>query len=412
MKFVITDQVILSQEPEGPIKEHIEPFAKFISAQGYALSSIRYQVRLATCFSRWLNLKSVECCGITSGHVEQYLRYRARRILSRSGDAAALNHLFDFLRSQDVIPTKTLPVLQLTPVENCVQVYEKYLRETRNLAEATILNYVPIVRCFLKSCFRCGAVNLSTLCTRDIVKFVQHHASHLSPKRAKLMTCALRSFLSHARYLGEIILDLSAAVPVVANWSMPSIPRGIPTEQVCQLLASIDQRTAIGRRDYAILLLLARLGLRSGEVAFLELNDINWNCGTMSVHCKGGLRNEFPLSFEVGKAISAYLKNGRALSTSRRVFLRAKAPVRGFRGSGAISSIVRHSLERAGINAPTYGAHQFRHGLATEMLRQGASLCEIGDVLGHRHPQTTKIYTKVDIEALRTLAIPWPGGVL
>ena len=193
---------------------------------------------------------------------------------------------------------------------------------------------------------------------------------------------------------------------------MPSIPRGIATDQVQQLLASIDRSTAIGRRDYAILLLLARLGLRSGEVASLELDDIDWNIGQLTVHGKSGQRSELPLSTEVGQAIAAYLQRGRPhCTTCRRVFLRAKAPISGFRGQSGVGSLVRHALLRAGINAPTQGAHQFRHGLATEMLRQGASLGEIGDLLGHRQPQTTKIYTKVDLNALRTLAMPWPGGV-
>jgi site-specific recombinase XerD len=175
-------------------------------------------------------------------------------------------------------------------------------------------------------------------------------------------------------------------------------------------LASIDQRMAMGRRDYAIVQLLARLGLRSSEVVHLALDDIDWNHATLTVRSKGGRRHEFPLAPEVGQAIAAYLCDGRPLSTSRRVFLRAKAPIRGFRNASGVGSIVRHALQRAGIQAPTYGVHQFRHGLATELLRQGASLSEIGDVLGHRHPQTTMIYTKVDLEALRTLALPWPGG--
>jgi integrase/recombinase XerD len=204
---------------------------------------------------------------------------------------------------------------------------------------------------------------------------------------------------------------LAAAVPVVANWSMSSIPRAIPADQVCQLLASIDRRTALGCRGYAILLLLARLGLRSGEVTFLELDDIDWNTGTLSVRGKSGRRGELPLPAEVGEAIAAYLRRGRPQSTNRRVFLRAKAPIRGFRGASGVGSIVRHCILRAGLDTPTYGAHQFRHGLATELLRQGASLGEIGELLGHHSPQTTKIYTKVDLDALRTLALPWPGGV-
>ncbi|MFQ5582710.1 MAG: site-specific integrase, partial [Mariprofundaceae bacterium] len=277
--------------------------------------------------------------------------------------------------------------------------------------ESSIHNYAPFIRSFLEARFGRGSVALSDLSAQDVVCFVQRRASQLIRKRAKLMTCALRSFLSYARYCGEVTQDLAAAVPVVANWSMPTIPRAISTDQVHQLLNSIDRSTAMGRRDYAILLLLARLGLRSSEVAFLELDDINWQAGILHVRAKGGHHNPFPLSAEVGEAIAAYLKDGRPKSHNRRLFLRAKAPVRGFRGPSAVSCIVHHSLKRAGIDAPTSGAHQFRHGLATEMLRQGASLGEIGEILGHRHPQTTKIYTRVDLDALRTLALPWPGGV-
>jgi site-specific recombinase XerD len=298
----------------------------------------------------------------------------------------------------------------LIPVERCAQAFERYLREERALATATIINYVPFIRSFLKDRFGHGEIILSRLSARDVVRFVQRQAPRLHLKRAKLLTTALRSFLRYARYRGEITVDLAAAVPVVANWSMTSIPRAIAANQVRQLLASINRRTAMGRRDYAILLLLARLGLRSSEVVLLELDDIDWNVGQLRVRGKGGQHTELPLSAEVGQAIADYLRRGRPASVSRRVFLRAKAPIRGFRGASGVGSIVRHALKRAGINAPTHGAHQVRHGLATEMLRQGASLSEIGDVLGHRHPQTTLIYTKVDLGALRPLALPWPGG--
>jgi site-specific recombinase XerD len=315
------------------------------------------------------------------------------------------------LRRDGVIPGEKRSTLRLTPVAQCAEAFEQYLIEARALAHATIINYVPFVHRFLEDRFGHGQVALSRLWADDVVKFVQRQAPRLHLKRAKLMTTALRSFLRYARYLGEVKLDLAAAVPIVANWSMTSIPRAISADHVRQLLASVDRCTALGRRDYAVLLLLARLGLRSSEVAFLDLDDIDWKAGRLYVHTKGAKRLELPLPTEVGKAIVAYLRDGRPQSTSRRVFLRAKAPNSGFQGASGVGSIVRHSLKRAGINAPTKGAHQFRHGLATEMLRQGASLGEIGELLGQRHPQTTKIYAKVDIEALRTLALPWPGGV-
>jgi site-specific recombinase XerD len=411
MKCIIENQVVLARPLEGPIAAQIDSFARSMSLQGYSLVSIHRQVFLAACFSRWLKQKGIGLRSISSGHPAQYLRYRARHARPCRGDGAALSHLIDFLRRDGVIPGEKKVACQPTPAERCAQAFGRYLLEERALARTTIINYVPFIRSFLEDRFGPGRVALSRLCASDVVKFVQRQAPRLHMKRAKLMTTALRSFLNYGKYLGEVSLDLAAAVPIVANWSMTSIPRAISAEHVRQLLASIDQRTAVGRRDYAILLLLARLGLRSGEVAFLELDDIDWNTGQVSVRSKGGQRNTMPLPIEVGRAVAAYLRKGRPASSSRRVFLRAKAPVRAFLGASGVGSIVRHSLERAGIHATTKGTHQFRHGLATEMLRRGASLGEIGELLGHRHPQTTKIYTKVDIKALRTLALPWPGGV-
>jgi site-specific recombinase XerD len=318
--------------------------------------------------------------------------------------------LIQFLGREGLIPVQKVAVPPLKPVEQCAQEFERYLREERVLAEATINNYIPPIRCFLKDRFRDGPVKLSRLCAGDVAGFVQRQAPRLHPKRSKLLTTALRCFLHYGRYRGEVVMDLAAAVPVVPNWSKTGIPRAIPGEQVRQLLASIDRTTAMGRRDYAILLMLARLGLRSSEVVFLDLDDIDWNNGQLNVRGKKGQCTKLPLPVDVGKAIAAYLRCGRPQSTSRRVFLRAKAPLCGFKGPCGVGSIVRHSLQRASIDAPTHGAHQFRHGLATEMLRRGASLSEIGEVLGHRHPQTTTIYAKVDINALRTLALRWPGG--
>jgi len=410
VKCIIDNQVVLLRSPEGPLSSHIASFAKWMRSQGYAADSTHRMILLAACFSRWLGHKRVGLRDITRGHAARYLRYRARYAQPRAGDAAALMYLLEHLHTTSVIPIEKTSIPQLTPAERCAQGYEQYLRETRALAEATVTNYVPFIRDFLRGRYRDGRVALSRLRARDVVRFVRQQAARLKPKRAKLMTSALRSFLQYARLRGEVTLDLAAAVPIVANWSMPSIPRAIAPEQTQQLLASIDRRTAIGRRDFAIVLLLARLGLRSSEVVSLDLDDLDWNAGQLCVRGKNGQRGELPLPAPVGKAIATYLRRGRPDSISRRVFLRAKAPIRGFRGPSAIASIVRHSIQRAGVDAPTYGAHQFRHGLATEMLRHGASLAEIGEVLGHRHPQTTTIYTKVDIKALRALALPWPVG--
>ena len=411
MKYIINDQMSLMRPPEGPVAAFVRPFSEWVREQGYTLVSLRQRIRIAADFSRWVGRKGIRPPNIRSEHCAQYLQYRARRLRSHPGDATALGQFLEFLRCQGVTAAEKAPRRTLTPVERCAQDFERYLREERLLAQATIVNYVPFVGAFLKERFGTGPVKLSSLRAGDVVDFVRRQASRLHLKRAKLLTTALRSFFQCARYRGEIRLDLATVVPCVANWSMPSIPRGIAPDQVRQLLSQIDRSTAVGRRDYAILLLLARLGLRSGEVTFLELEDIDWKAGCLSVHGKGGRRSQLPLPKEVGDAIVAYLRHGRPHSTSRRVFLTVRAPVRGFLSQCAVSTIVRHAILRAGIEAPTTGAHQFRHGLATQMLHRGASLAQIGELLGHKSPETTKIYTKVDLEALRTLALPWPGGV-
>ena len=205
MKYVINNQIVLSQEPKGPLAVHIGSFADFISAQGYALCSIRRQVCLATGFSQWLKQRRVELHHITSDHPKRYLRYRAWQVKLRPGDAAALRYLIDFLRGEGVIPAEKISVHRLTPAERSTQTYEQYLREARALAEATILNYVPFIRRFLADSFGDGPVTLSRLDSCDVVRFVQRQAPHLHRKRAKLMTSALRSFLKYARYRGEVV---------------------------------------------------------------------------------------------------------------------------------------------------------------------------------------------------------------
>ncbi|SPK70439.1 putative integrase/recombinase y4rA (plasmid) [Cupriavidus taiwanensis] len=371
MRYTIHDRVVLARAPDGPLASHIAAFANSIAAQGYSTQSLKYHVRLVAGFSRWLGRNGIELRNVCPDQAARYLRYRARHVRPGPGDRAALKHLIAFLDRERLIPAQRTPARRLTPVESCTLAYVEYLREVRALSKATIINYTPFIREFLEDCFGDGRVRLSRLRAGDVVSFVQCQAPRLHLKRAKLMTTALRSFLRYACFRGDMTLDLAAAVPVVANWSMQSIPRGIPPEQIQQLLVSIDRRTAVGRRDYAIILLLARLGLRSGEVAFLKLDDIDWNTGVLSVRGKSGQRNGLPLPADVGKAIAAYLRYGRPQSTSRRVFLRAKAPITGFRSACGVGSIVRHSLQRTGINAPTTGAHQFRHALASQMLRHG-----------------------------------------
>jgi integrase/recombinase XerD len=298
-----------------------------------------------------------------------------------------------------------------TPSEDLLKNYDVYLQKERALVLSTRINYRPFIRRFLVGRFGAGPVDLSALRALDVIKFVQHGARQLIPKRAQLMTSALRSFLRFAQYRGDLKANLASCVPSVASWSLSTVPKSLPPAHVEQVLAGCNRKTAAGRRDYAMLLLLARLGLRGGEVASLTLEDMDWEAGRITLRGKRGRVDQLPLPRDVGEAIAAYLKDGRPQSSgSRRLFLRTKAPLTGFKDQRAVGSLVRHALAKAGLDSPRKGAHQFRHTLASDMLRKGRSLSEIGEILRHRSPQTTAIYAKVDLLSLRSLALPWPGG--
>ena len=205
---------------------------------------------------------------------------------------------------------------------------------------------------------------------------------------------------------------LAGSVPSIRQWKHTSLPTYLSSAQVQRVLDGCDRASAIGRRDYAILMLLAKLGLRAGEIATLTLADVDWRVGEIVVRAKGRRRARMPLPPDVGAAVVAYLRDGRPKSSCRRLFVRAIAPRVGFASGGMVTWIAKTALERAGIRGCAHhGAHIFRHSLATELLRSGATLSEIGQLLRHESHDTTRIYAKVDIEALRTLSLPWPGGV-
>ena len=235
-------------------------------------------------------------------------------------------------------------------------------------------------------------------------------SQRVSRSRAKLLVTALRSFLRHLYQRGEIPVDLASAIFSVVSWRLSGLPRSLAPEQVESILNRCDLSTTAGRRDHAILVLLARLGLRGGEVVAMTLDDLDWDAGVVSVSGKGQRREPLPLTREVGQALAAYLCDARPRCSTRRVFVRIHAPHCGFAGPAAIGDVVRRALARAGIDPPFKGSHLLRHSLATGMLRHGASLEEIGQILRHRQPETTQIYAKLDLEALRALAPAWPGG--
>jgi len=393
---------------EGPLGPYIDCFAAEMRDERYAQHTSELQVRLVTDFGRWLANRGIQAQEITAGLFKPYLRSRRRRRFPTGNDVSALRRLLDLLIRKGVVPEPVTPAV--TAADLLQSEFRLYLQQERALASTTQSYYLAFVSEFLKERFGAGPVDLSSLSATDVTGFVRRRAVTIQSRRVQLMTTALRSFLRFARCRGDIDKDLAACVPAVANWKLSTIPRAIPSSQVELVLTSVDRRTAMGRRDYAILLILARLGLRAGEITTLTLEDLNWQEGLITVRGKAGRYSQLPLPVDVGEAIADYLQHGRTMDSSRCVFLRTRAPAGGFKGQCGIGSVVKHALARAGVDAPRKGAHQFRHGLASQMLRQGASLFEIGELLRHRSPQTTAIYAKVDLVSLATLALPWPGG--
>jgi site-specific recombinase XerD len=394
---------------QGPLNEHLDSYANLVAEQGYALNSIRSQIVVIADLSRWLQQKNIAVVNLDGNVVARFLKAHGRQDGIRRGDACALNRFLSWLRQTGIIgPEPKRPVE--SPRQHVIDGFQHYLLQERRLSLATRYNYVPVIDQFLSERFRRKDLNLSAIRAVDVTGFVRRHARQLSPGRAALMVTALRSFFRYLLYRGEVTTDLASCVPTVPKWSFSGVPRFLPADAVQRVLDGCDRLTPVGRRNYAILLLLARLGLRAGEVVGLNLEDIDWKEGLVAIRGKGGKSVLLPLPVDVGEAIAAYLQD-RPRCSVRRVFIRHRAPLVGFRNSLAISTLAMRALKQAGVESAHTGAHVFRHSLATNLLRQGCSLDEIGELLRHRSPNTTAIYAKVDLTALRTLALPWPGGV-
>ena len=302
------------------------------------------------------------------------------------------------------------PTIVDDPVEQLLADYRRYLLIERGLSQKTIVNYEPVARLFLAGRERPGGLALERVSAADVSMFLVAECPKRSVSGARDLASALRAFLRYLHVAGLIEAPLVWAVPSVADLRDRTLPRGLEPAAVRKLLAGCDRRRTVGRRDYAILLLLARLGLRRGEVATIQLEDIDWRAGELLIRGKGSRQDVLPLPVDVGEAVVSYLRR-RTRCESRTLFLRMTAPLRGLNPS-TVGWIVREACTRAGL--PRVGAHRLRHTAATGMLREGASLAEIGQVLRHREQKTTAQYAKVDRRALRALARPWPvheGGV-
>lgn len=393
----------------GPVGPHVSPFIEQLVRLGYRRATIRNQRSLVRTFGRWVADHHVTLADVDEHVIDAFLDEPPSRRRRQRGSGSTLQRLLAYLRGHGAIHPPVVLVDE-SPRAQLEKRYQHYLRTERGLCATTVQTYVGFLRQFVSEHVGEAAASIATVSASDVATFVRRHARAASPGRAQLMTTALRAMFRFLFHAGELAVDLSVAVPTVPDWRLATLPRSLAPEHVQRLLAACDRQTATGRRDHAILLLLARLGLRAGEVVALALDDLHWRTGEITIRGKKGLRHErFPLPADVGDALATYLRD-RPLSETRRVFLCMRAPRRSFRGPGAVTTIVRRALARADLHPGVRGAHLLRHSLATQMLRHGASFVEIGAVLRHRAAGTTEIYAKVDLESLRVVVQPWPDA--
>jgi len=398
---------ILSGGSSGPLFPYFNLYLTQIKKQGYAVGSHYEQVHVLKVCDRWLKRTGREVSDLDESVVCECLRRVIKGGYGKNAGVSTLRRLLAMLRRIGVTP-EAKPV-RPSPSEQMTRAYERFLLDERNLVPQTVAHRRLTASRFLSEKFGGGPLNLSKLRAPDVTTFVQRHARDHGPFHARHLTTGMRLFLRYLHYKGLTDTDLSLAVPTVARWSLSNLPKHLPAAQVRRVLRHCSRNTPMGRRDYSILILLARLGLRAGEVVRLNLDDIDWENGVVTVYGKGKWA-QLPMPADVTRAIAHYLRRDRPRCESRRLFIRDYAPIGGFCGAGAIASVVKRALANAGVESARKGAHLLRHSLATDMLRKGASLDEIGEVLRHRSPDTTAIYAKVALDALRTLALPWPGG--
>ena len=392
----------------GPLAAFSEGYASDLTRLGYAPVSIRLQIKVLADLSGWLLLGGMVAADLTSSVLRRFLCDRRVAGHTRYASTKALQPILDYLQRLGVV-ARQIDDADVGPADAILDRFRRYLTVERGLTAVTARAYFDLVRPFVQGWLSVdrGDLDFRHLAARDVVSFVVAHCPRQSRGAAKLTVTALRSFLGFLHLDGAIESSLVSAVPSVAGRRLVGLPKGLGADQVRRLISSCEDSTRRGCRDIAILTMLARLGLRSGEVARLRLDDIDWRAGEIIIRGKGSTLERVPLPADVGQTVAEYLQRGRPASAQgRTVFVRIKAPHRHLSSSG-VSHVVADAAKRAGLGR--IYAHRLRHTAAMQMLRAGASLPEIGQLLRHRCALTTAIYAKVDRDVLRMIARPWPG---
>jgi site-specific recombinase XerD len=382
--------------------------------RGYARATVDGYLRSVAHFAHWSAGRLQELTDIDEAVVGRFVdgnlplcQCAPRCVRAKPEVRAALGKLLTLLRMQRLIPEKASTVPLTVAAE--VEAFDAYLVEVRGLRAITRQSRLGHVRDFLLSHFGNGNIQVAALAPRDIEGFVRDYTAGWKAASVKQVSISLRSYLRYKAALGIDTSGLAAAAPRVAQWRLSRLPRELSAPQIEQLLGAFDHRTASGRRDYAIARCYVDLGLRTTDIARLELDDLNWREGKLHIDSKSRRTDVLPLPAATGRAIVAYLRSGRPRTSSRALFLRHRPPLDKPATADTIRGTVRNAARRCGLSKQLTGPHILRHTLAHRLVQSGASLKAIADLLRHRSLDTTTIYAKVDLHALGNVAAPWPG---
>jgi site-specific recombinase XerD len=398
--------LVLGCHVNGPLGSYAPGLAQELTRRGYTISGASQHLGFIAHLDRWMRDQRLAVADLTDSVLDGYLAERRGAGYVNYRSMRAFAPLLGYLAPLGVLPVA--PPVVLDPVAAVLERYRRFLVVERGLTASTARGYVDAVRPFLAERAGPAGLDLAGLTGAEVTAFVVAVCPRRAIGSAKMIVTALRSLLGWLHLDGQLPVSLVGAVPSVAGWRLTGLPRGMEPDQLRRLLAGCDRRRACGRRDYAIMLMLSRLGLRAGEVAGLGLDDIDWRHGEITVRGKGNRAERLPLPVDVGAAVAGYLRHGRPTTAQgRSVFVRVKAPHRALT-SAAVSNVVSDCAHRAGLGP--IRAHRLRHTAATAMLRAGSPLAQVGQVLRHRSMLTTSLYAKVDRDALAVLARPWPGA--
>ena len=393
----------------GPLAGYSASFRQALVAQGYARRTIGDQMSMVAHLSRWLQAEGLDVKALQSAaEIDRFFAERRAAGYQTRVSSMALAGLLGFLRDREIIGPATRAVT--TPADRVLAEYRVYLTDERGAAAGTIRGFTACAAMFLKAVTAPGeqlGEALNDLSAADVTRFVAGWARSRSHAYSKSMVSALRSLLRFLHVAGYIARPLDTAVPAVPGWQAVREPHRVSGREIAAVLGSCDRQSARGRRDYAILMLLARAGLRAAEVAGIRLCDIDWRQGVLTVRGKGSALDGLPLPADVGAAMADYVRHGRPRSGSRLLFVSVRAPFAGL-SPASVGSVVHRACGQAGLAG--FGPHRLRHAVACQLQRDGASLEEIGQLLRQRDPRTTARYATVDAAALIPLARPCPEG--